>query len=177
MTTGDYLRQPETVRPQELAFGVLHVADAPSASHQRAVAALFLALNDHIGSHGLGEVLFAPLDVILDVEAALIVQPDLLFVENERIPTIEDRVYGAPDLVVEVLSPRCRVGDTETRLGWFAEYGVRECWLVHLIERWVDVVRFRDGAAVSRDRFAATERIQSTVLPGFERTLTSILGR
>ena len=76
-----------------------------------------------------------------------------------------DRIWGAPDLVIEVLSPRPRIGTVEERLGWFATYGVRECWLVHLPGSRIEVVQFRDGAMISA-MFEPVQPIRSEVLPG-----------
>lgn len=84
MTTEEYLQTPETVLPRELAYGELRVADSPSVSHQRVVLELMLALVPFVRQKQLGEVLIAPMDVILDFDNALVVQPDLLFVSNER---------------------------------------------------------------------------------------------
>jgi Uma2 family endonuclease len=118
----------------------------------------------------------SPLDVILDAARALVVQPDLLVVSEERRGIVQDRVRGAPDLMIEVLSPNPRVGTIAERLQWFARYGVRECWLVHLIDRQVEVVTFADGAVASRDMLGPNEPIRSSVLEGFDRTLASIIG-
>jgi Uma2 family endonuclease len=76
-------------------------------------------------------VWLSPIDVILDAERALVVQPDLLVVSEARRAIVQDRVRGAPDLMIEVLSPNPRVGSIAERLRWFARYDVRECWLVH----------------------------------------------
>jgi Uma2 family endonuclease len=106
MTTAEYLKMPETVRPQELANGLLRVADSPTPHHQRAVLDLARALDGHVRECGLGEIWLSPLDVILDYDAALVVQPDLFFVSSERSWIVAERVRGAPDLVIEVLSPK-----------------------------------------------------------------------
>ena len=135
MTTEEYLQSPETVLPRELAYGELRVADSPSVSHQRVVLELMLALVPFVRQKQLGEVLIAPMDVILDFDNALVVQPDLLFVSNERRQIIGDRIYGAPDLVIEVVSPNTRIGRLEEHVGWFAPYGVSECWLVNTDQR------------------------------------------
>ena len=115
------------------------------------------------------------MDVILDVDKALVVQPDLLFVSNERSHIVTDRIYGAPDLVVEVLSPNPRIGELRERLDWFAQYGVKECWLVHQVQRWVEVLNFDDGKVIARTSFHERTPIRSRVLPDFDRTLSSIL--
>ena len=68
------------------------------------------------------------------------------------------------------------MGDINERVQWLAQYGVRECWLVHQIDRWIDVLTFEGGKTTMRRRFAADERIESGVLPKFNRSLTGILG-
>lgn len=176
MTTVEYLETPESLYPTELAFGVLRVADSPMPVHQRVVARLFLALHSHVHEHGRGEVWLSPLDVILDLEAALVVQPDLFFISKERALIVTDRVRGAPDLTIEILSPSLRVGTMAEHIDWFARYGVEESWYVHPIERWVDVLTFADGRVATRTRFGAGERLRSRVLPDFPSSLNSIIG-
>jgi Uma2 family endonuclease len=167
MTTAEYLQTPETVLPCELAYGVMRVAEAPAVSHQRIVGRLHLALAPFIQERRLGEVLLAPTDVILDYDAALVVQPDLLVVSPERASIVAEHVNGAPDLVIEVLSPHPRIGKLHERLGWFARAGVRECWLVSLPERCLIVLTMDAGAVAERRTYAAGEAISSAVVPGF----------
>lgn len=175
MTTLEYFRTPETVLPRELAYGVLRVADAPSVPHQRVIGALFLALAPFVRDRQLGEVLLAATDVVLDFDRALVVQPDLLFVSSARRDIVGDRVYGAPDLVVEVLSPHPRIGRLDERVSWFATYGVRECWLVSLPERQLVVLTLGRGGVIERRAFAPGSRIRSDVLPELDLSL-NILG-
>jgi Uma2 family endonuclease len=175
MTSREYLNTPESLVPTELIYGKLRVADSPLVPHQRVVMDLSLALFGHVQERRVGEVLVAPIDVILDVDRALVVQPDLLFVSNERSSIVTDRIHGAPDLVVEVLSPNPRIGELGERLDWFARYGVRECWLVHQLQRWVEVLNFDDGKVIARTSFHERAPIRSRVLPEFDRTLSSIV--
>jgi Uma2 family endonuclease len=175
MTVDEYFKTPETVRPTELAFGVLRAADAPTPRHQSMVGALFRALDRHVRTHRLGRMWFAPLDVVLDARQALIVQPDLMFISNERAAIVTDRVRGAPDLVIEVLSPQPRVGRTEERTRWFADYGVRECWLVHQDRREVAVLEFTERRLSQRSIRQAGDPIRSGVLPEFDETLESMV--
>jgi Uma2 family endonuclease len=152
------------------------VADSPLVRHQAAVRDLCLALHEHVRARQIGEVWVSPLDIILDYEKALVVQPDLFFVSNERAHIVTERVHGAPDLVIEILSPHPRVGVLNEHLTWFAAYGVCECWVVHQIDRWVEVLRFGGGEIQSREYFGEDEPIRSSVLPEFDRNLTSMLG-
>lgn len=167
MTTAEYLATPETVLPAELAFGVLRVADAPAVRHQRMVGELYKALDAHVGARNLGEVLLAPTDVILDYDRALVVQPDLVFVSTERADIVSDRIYGAPDLAIEVLSPHPRVGRLDERVGWFASFGVRECWLADLRARQYVILSLDRGGVVERRFCSGGEVVHSAVLPGF----------
>jgi Uma2 family endonuclease len=168
MTTLEYFQTPETVLPCELAYGVLTVADSPSTSHQRAVRDLCLLLAPFVRDRQLGEVLISPIDVVLDFDAALVVQPDLLFVSAARYAIVGDRVNGAPDLVVEVLSPHPRIGRLDERVSWFAKHGVRECWLVSLPERQLIVLTLGQEGVIDRKVFAPGSRIQSEALPGLD---------
>jgi len=176
MTVDEYFRTPETVKPMELVFGALRVADSPSPVHQSAVADLFRALDEHVRILQLGKVWIAPLDVVLNASQALIVQPDLFFISNNRSAAIvTDRIYGAPDLVIEVLSPNPRIGQTEERVRWFAENGVRECWLLHQSEVSLAVLRFENECLAGRDLFTRRQPIVSSVLPSFNASLSEIL--
>src|SRR5262245_49197681 len=176
MTVDEYLRTPETVLPAELRFGILRVAESPTPRHQSAVARLFRALDAHVSARDIGEVWLAPLDVILDQERALIVQPDLMFISNEKAWIVADRVRGAPDLMVEVLSPNPRIGKTEERVEWFAQYGVRECWLVHLDRRAVTVITYANRRIATRALFGRRHAISSSVFPDFTESFDDIIG-
>ena len=162
MNTQEYLTTPETVLPRELAYGVLRVADAPRAPHQRVVLELLLALAAFVRERHLGEVLPAPIDVILDFDGALVVQPDIVFVSSGRAQIVADQILGAPDLVVEVLSPHPRIGQLAERVGWFARYGVRECWLADLAARRIAVLGLGPEGVRERTRYED----RSPILPG-----------
>jgi Uma2 family endonuclease len=176
MTTVEYLQTPETVLPSELAHGVLRVAESPTIPHQRVVRELAFSLTAFVERHRLGEVVFAPMDVVLDFAGALVVQPDILFVSASRSHLVTDRVYGAPDLVVEVLSPNPRIGQLDERVGWYARHGVRECWLAYQRDRRIDVVSFAAGAVVSRETFSGNRTVSSGVLPGLALIPLTVFG-
>ena len=176
MTLQEYFDTPESVLPQELIYGAMRVAESPTSTHQETVGALFIALHEHVRRRGIGTVWLAQLDVVLDAERALVVQPDLFVVLNDGQAVIGDKIAGPPDLVIEVLSPRPRIGDVLERLDWFREYGVRECWLVEPLAHRIQVLRMNPGEPTSRRVFEATDSVDSAVLPEFDRSLASILG-
>jgi Uma2 family endonuclease len=167
MTVDEYFRTPVTLKPMELIYGVLRVNESPAVCHQSAVAQLFLALHRHVRGRGLGQVWLSPLDVVLDHDRALIMQPDLFFVSRERSWIVGHRICGAPDLVIEVLSPHPRIGKTDERVRLFAQHGVRECWLVHQDKQKIVVLDFENGR-VPRQRIHGTaDPVASRVLPDF----------
>lgn len=176
MTTAEYFLTPETVLPQELIFGELRVAESPSVSHQRVVRDLALALTPIVVERRLGELLFAPMDVVLDAERDLVVQPDLLFVSRERAHLVSNRVYGAPDLVIEVLSPDPRIGRLSERVEWFARYGVRECWLARLPQKQLTVLTLTTDGVAEERTFVRAGRISSQVLGELPLTPLDIYG-
>jgi Uma2 family endonuclease len=108
----------------------------------------------------------SPIDVVLDRDKALVVQPDIIFIAADRLHIIKDRIWGAPDLVVEVLSPTTAKRDRTTKLGWYRRYGVKECWLIDPKEQRVEVVDLV-APAVRRKTFSASMRVRSRVFPDF----------
>lgn len=176
MTLYEYFQTPESVLPQELIHGVVRAAESPSPTHQHIVGNLFLILHQHLTRYGLGKAWLAPLDVILDVEAPLVVQPDLFVILKGGAAVVEERVYGPPDLVIEVLSPRPRIGELAERLEWFRDYGVRECWLVHQLTGQVNVLRYEEGRLVSETSHGREDFIVSALLPDFEYSMAMIAG-
>lgn len=175
MTLLEYQQTPKTVVPQELIYGSLRVADAPFVHHQRVVFRMARALQAHAERHGLGEVFVAPIDVILDRERGLVLQPDLLFVSRERADIVHERIDGAPDLVLEVLSPNPRIGQLAERVRWFAQYGVREVWVYRQFDRRLDIIASHRNVAVATTPFERHVPVRSRVLTGFDRTTASIL--
>lgn len=165
LTLEEYLSTDETNLPMELEFGVLvREPAAPSWGHQLIVGRAFVSLDEHVSRHELGRVAQAPVDVILDRERALVVQPDVVFIAAERLHICTDRVWGPPDLTVEVLSPGTARRDTTTKLAWFQLYGVKESWLVDPVSVEVTVVSFADSMRSSKV-YAENELVESTVLP------------
>ncbi len=129
LTYEDYAALPADGRRYEIHDGELSVTPAPSPGHQRISRNLFRILDHHVMTNGLGEVLYAPLDVILS--ESCIVQPDLVYLDRGRLGAVTRRgIEGAPTLVVEVLSPSTTLIDRSTKRQLYARYGVPFYWLV-----------------------------------------------
>jgi Uma2 family endonuclease len=168
MTADEYLYETdETNRRRELVLSRVREPPAPFFSHQSLVLRVAKMWSDHVEPRRLGRVAVAPVDVVLDRERALIVQPDVLFVSNARLAMIHDQVWGPPDLVAEVLSHSSKQYDRGQKLEWYRQYGVREYWLVDLYDDSVTIVDFTGAMPVRR--FAkGVDAIRSTVLPDLQ---------
>ena len=176
LTVDEYFGQPETMRPMELVYGVVREPPSPLYGHQSIVTRLTVLLATHVEERGLGRVCVSPMDVVLDEPAALVVQPDIIFVATERLDIIRDRIWGPPDLVVEVLSPRTAVRDRTMKLEWYRQYGVRECWLVDPGRRLVLVVNLKLRGRSAFHHCRGDDPIRSTVLPEFHRPAAAFFG-
>jgi Uma2 family endonuclease len=174
MTTKQYLETQQTRKPRELVYGVLREPPSPFFSHQQVVLKIARLLADYVESAKLGVIGVAPLDVILDAERSLIVQPDVFFVANERLSIIHNQVWGGPDLVVEVLSAGTALHDRTNKLGWFRQYGVRECWFVDTTGGRVTEVDFTGALPVTHS-FGGPEVVRSSVLSGFHPPASLLL--
>lgn len=97
--------------------------------HQEVLGELYFHLRTHVRSKKLGKVRIAPYDVYLDRENAY--QPDLMFISNENLYKIEENgLHGAPDLVIEVLSPSTAKYDNGKKKVVYERCGVNEYWIV-----------------------------------------------
>lgn len=175
MTTEAYLGGSETIRPRELAYGLLREPPAPGLHHQMLVGSLYRHLDAHVRRSRAGRVVLSPVDVVLDREHALIVQPDLVFVSQERLRICDRQIWGAPDLVIEVLSSATRRRDRTIKLGWYRHYGVRECWLVDPVALEIAVFDLA-AAAGAAATFSAEQIVRSAVLPRLRLRPANVFG-
>ena len=129
LTYEDYRTTSEDER-YELLDGDLVMVAAPNLRHQTVLLRLTQGLGQFIDEHKLGKLFFSPCDVVLS--DADVVQPDLLFVSRERehLLSTGENVQGAPDLVVEILSPATADRDRGYKRELYGRHCVREYWLV-----------------------------------------------
>ncbi len=174
METDDYLTAPEDLRRRELVWGVVREPPSPFVPHQRVTTRMTALLDQHVREHDLGTVLVAPMDVVLDPDKDLVLQPDVMFISHARERIIRDFVRGAPDLVVEITSLGTARYDRIEKVAWYQAYGVRECWLVDPHQQAVTVVDLSpDGASV---QYQGNAIVRSSVLPLFPRAAVELLG-
>ena len=145
LTYGDYLRFPADRHRHEIIDGEEHVSPPPIVDHQAIVGRLLYQLFARIEDTGLGRVFPAPLAVQLGPHD--VVEPDLVVVLAARAEILTPkRVFGSPDLVVEVLSPSTKAYDRGKKYRLYERARVSEYWIVDPKERLVE----QYGLAVNR---------------------------
>lgn len=155
LTHEDFLLFPDDGKRHELIDGEHFVTPSPVVRHQTILQNLYLELGPWVRERELGQLFVAPLDVILsNVD---VVEPDLLFVRKGREEILDDWVRGAPDLVVEVLSPSTRGRDETLKRDLYARHGVSEYWLVDPEAETVKIYRLGEGAYGRPDLLLAAE--------------------
>ena len=172
LTYDDYCAAPADNR-YELLDGELIMVPAPNTKHQRVNRELTTRLDRFISDRGSGELFYAPFDVVLSDSD--IVQPDLLFVSREREHMITaENMRGAPDLVIEILSPSTADKDRGKKRTLYGKHGVTEYWLVDPAAESVQIHRLQGQALIPTRTFGREETLRSPLLSGLELHLDDI---
>ena len=171
-THADLLLMPDDGKRREIVDGDLFVTPSPTLGHQEISVRIFVAFLKYLEAHPIGKILYAPLDVILSPFDVL--EPDLLFVLSEHRSILQDWVRGAPDLVIEILSPGTAAIDRGPKLKAYARFGVPECWLVDPEGKTIEVYgRGRESYKLLRV-FDEQETLTSALLPGLALTVNAV---
>jgi Uma2 family endonuclease len=128
LTVEDYRLLPETGPRYQLIEGDLFMAPAPNRFHQNIALNIAVILYKYLEKHPAGSVFTAPFDVYLDEINA--VQPDVVFVAKGNDILTAQGADGAPDFVVEVLSPKTAHLDKKSKRRIYARSGVKELWII-----------------------------------------------
>ncbi|HEX7593091.1 MAG TPA: Uma2 family endonuclease [Anaerolineae bacterium] len=157
---------PDDGKRHELINGEHIMSPAPKTRHQNASGNLFARMHAFARQHNLGRVFAAPFDVVFsDFDAT---EPDILFIsrEHETILT-EDNARGAPDLVVEILSPSTAELDRKVKYALYEKYGVREYWIITPDAEIVQIFARRPVGYELLGNFSGKQEIHSEVMSGF----------
>ncbi len=172
-TYEDYLQLPDDGKRYEIIDGELYMSTAPTTNHQKIVRNFLFALTLYLKRHPIGEVIPAPLEVFFS--QTNLAQPDIVYISNERLNIIKpEHVKGAPDLVIEVLSPGTEKRDRTVKLKLYAKFGVREYWMAKEKTATVEVLRLQEGKLVPVARLRKSDVLTSPLLPGLESPLAEI---
>lgn len=165
--------RPETNQPTELWEGELVMTPSPAPAHQRVSFRLASLLAQFVSAHQLGEVFLAPLDVVLSPRR--VVQPDIIYVSSPKQRIIQDRIRGAPDLLVEVVSPGTWRRDHIDKKALYEQFGVVEYWIVDPKAKTIEVLALQQGSYQLLGRFSPSGQARSTLLVGFEVSVEEVL--
>lgn len=147
-TLEDYYALPDDVRV-ELIDGVVYDMSSPLFSHQHMVFEIAVVLREFIKKkNGKCKVAISPLDVQLDCDEKTMVQPDIVILCDKN-KIMKHGIYGAPDFVVEVLSPSTRKKDMTIKLSKYMNAGVREYWIVDIEKQRVLVYNWEQDDVLS----------------------------
>lgn len=171
-TYEDYAKTPEGER-YELLDGELIALSSPDMAHQILKTRLGATVWEYVSDANLGEVYMSPTDVrFSDTD---VVQPDILFFFKSRshIRTGKN-IRGAPDLVVEILSPSTSANDWGYKKDLYARHGVKEFWLVDPYAKQVIVMLLKDGSYEIVGVYREDDTLRSPTLEGFELDLSRV---
>lgn len=173
LTYEDYLEIPNDGRRYEIIDGELYVNPAPARKHQIVVGNIYGFLWQFMRRHHTGRVYVAPLDVILSDSD--VVQPDVLWIIGEHSQVETDRgVEGAPDLVIEVLSPSTAKLDEKIKRTRYEFFGVPEYWIVDPDRERIRVFRQHGRSLDLIAELADDNALTSPALPGFSITARDV---
>jgi Uma2 family endonuclease len=165
ITYEEYASWPEDGRRYEILDGEAVELSAPTPDHQEVLANLYVSIREFLLKTGAGKAWISPIDVVPDPH--WVVQPDVIAIRRENLGVVGRKaVTGAPDLLVEVLSPSTEARDRGVKRQLYERIGVRELWLVDLEERTLEQYAAEGGALRPVARHGAAARVDSRAFPG-----------
>ena len=175
-TYEDFMALPEggPVR-YELIEGDLCMTPAPNPRHQKISGNLFGIVWNFLRTNPLGEVFAAPVDVVFSQEPPQVVEPDLVFLSKEHGSLItETNLQGAPDLLVEILSPTTATIDRRVKHSLYERVGVPEYWIVDPERNTVQVFRLSGERYAPALEFGSGGQLETPLLPGLSIPLSEV---
>ena len=170
-TYQDYLQFPDDGKTYQIIEGELHMTPAPVPYHQSISRNLEHILWGFVRKKDLGKVYYAPCDIVFSEEN--VVQPDIFFISKEREHIIGEKyIHEAPDLIIEILSPRTKELDQKLKAKLYETFGVKEYWLVDPEKKEIEVLTLTQEGYSSFGVF--TESLSSPILKGLTVGLSEV---
>lgn len=163
-----YLAELGSDRPYELVFGAPRYSPSPRGPEVADVVdRLMLLLTQCRGvSADHFMAIRSPVDVVLDIANGLVLHPAIAVVrEAQGVVRAERQIWRAPALVIEVLWPACARRIRTTKIRWYRNYGVEECWLIDTRYARIEVLDFAHGPRFVPNVYRDNARIQSHLYP------------
>jgi len=171
-TYDDYLKLDDD-HDYEIIGGNLIMEPRPRLYHQEVVVTLTQLLGIHLQESHLGK-LYVDVDVVFGDQ---VVSPDIVFVSKDRLCIAQEmNIQGAPDLVIEVLSPSTQKHDRKVKSQLYFDKGVKEYWLVDPVLFLVEILSSAEGGWKRVAVYDEGDRLSSPVLPGLQIEVKDIFG-
>ena len=176
LTAHDYREMPDGPPYFQLIEGEIYMSPSPNWFHQEILTNLAEIFLHYLRKKRIGKIYFAPLDTFLtDLN---VYQPDVVFVSNRRKSILkEDGVDGAPDFVVEILSPRTAKYDRGAKRDIYARTGVGEFWIIDPELKSIQVFRFEESADVPVATYGLKQKFTTPVFPGLNISVAEVFKR
>ncbi len=159
-----YAELPEDGLRYEILQGVLVTTPAPEPEHQRISKKIAVRFFEQIDARGRGEMFYAPID--MELSEKNVVQPDVLIILDEHLDRVQEkRIVGAPDLVVEIISPSSVATDSIIKRQAYERACVPEYWLVNPQQQTVEVFALENGVYTSQGVFEGERTVSSRIVP------------
>jgi Uma2 family endonuclease len=174
LTYADLELLPDDGLRHEIIDGEPYVTASPVTRHQRISARLLVAFQSYLDAHPLGELFHAPFDVVMSFHDVVV--PDLIYVSHSRAHLVTAKnLQGAPDLVIEILSPSTRPRDEHLKRDLYERAGVEEYWLVDPDRNTLTIYRREGSRFLPPETFESDAIISTSLLPGIELPLKRVL--
>lgn len=176
LTVHDYRELPEGPPYYQLIEGELYMSPAPNRFHQEILNNISYLLRDYLESHPVGKIYFAPFDIFLtDLNAY---QPDLVFISHQRKSILtEQGAEGAPDLVIEILSPKTAKLDKGVKKEIYARTGVTEMWIIDPELKHLQLFRFEESSDVPVATFTPGQEFKPALFPKLSISVAKIFAQ
>jgi Uma2 family endonuclease len=173
-TVDDYMMLEEGAPFQLINYDLI-MSPSPIPFHQVISHRVELAIGNFlVNKNDKGFFVSAPMDVMFD--EGNVVQPDILYIKEERVSEIvtETRIEGAPDIIVEILSPSTAIYDLRQKKDIYEKYGVKEYIVIDPVSRNADLYALQDNAYYLHQKVSENEQLASLILPGCSLDLSKI---
>lgn len=175
LTIADLDSMPDDGNRYEIIEGELFVSRSPNLTHQSVSGNIFFNVRSFLIDNPIGEIWATP-GVILSEYSGVI--PDLVYVSHERRAEIAsgDRVMGAPDLVIEIISPGTENErrDRLVKRQLYSKHGVKEYWIVDFQNRTIEVYVLQGQMLQLQSTLTDEDELTSSELPGYRCKLETL---
>ena len=172
MKIAEYFDLSERPPHLELIFGYPRAAALPPPRFapliERMIVRLRLAIEDHLYLESAGDVLVAPFDLVISPRQDVVLHPPLAVVLEQRREIVRDgrSIWGAPDIVLEVLTPANARRTRCSKVRWYRDWGVKELWLIDARHKKFEILDLAAGKSLPYI-YSGRNSIQSVQLPSF----------